>query len=101
MDQGATDRLINQTSGLDWERIPPQARTVARHCVLDWCGVALAGSLEPLSGILVRALACSARGEATLRGHECRAGVLDAALINGASSHALDFDDTHTLMSGH
>jgi 2-methylcitrate dehydratase PrpD len=27
--------------------------------------------------------------------------LLDAALINGAASHALDFDDTHTLMSGH
>ena len=27
--------------------------------------------------------------------------MLTAALINGATSHALDFDDTHTMMRGH
>ncbi|HVR28720.1 MAG TPA: MmgE/PrpD family protein, partial [Thermoanaerobaculia bacterium] len=30
-----------------------------------------------------------------------RTSALLAALINGAASHALDFDDTHTTMSGH
>ncbi len=69
--------------------------------MLDWFGVALAGLREPLSGILVRELVFGDRGDATLVGHAQRASVLDAALNNGASSHALDFDDTHTLMSGH
>ena len=32
--------------------IPPDALTVARQCILDWLGCALAGSAEPLSNIL-------------------------------------------------
>nr|MDP9235892.1 MmgE/PrpD family protein [Chloroflexota bacterium] len=101
MDEHATQKLIDSVAGITCESIPPRARAVARHCVLDWFGVAVAGSREPLSNILVRELVCGDHGDATLLGHAQRASVLDAALINGAASHALDFDDTHTLMSGH
>jgi 2-methylcitrate dehydratase PrpD len=70
--------------------------------VLDWFGCAIAGAREPLSEILVGEMgAAGERGEATLAGRCERTSVLNAALINGAMSHALDFDDTHTLMSGH
>ena len=101
MDQHATQKLIDSVAGITCESIPASPRAVARHCVLDWFGVALAGSREPLSVILLRELASAEGGEATLVGHAQRASVLDAALINGAASHALDFDDTHTMMSGH
>ncbi len=100
MEHAVTQELIQSVANLTWESIPPHARAVARHCMLDWFGVALAGSCEPLSAILVRELA-DGGGDATLVGHSQRASVADAALINGATSHALDFDDTHTLMSGH
>ena len=43
----------------------------------------------------------STPGPGTLVGCSRTASVRDAALINGAAGHALDFDDTHTLMSGH
>jgi 2-methylcitrate dehydratase PrpD len=36
-----------------------------------------------------------------LIGRPERATRLTAALVNGAAGHALDFDDTHTTMSGH
>jgi 2-methylcitrate dehydratase PrpD len=101
MDQQATQKLIDSVAGLTCESIPPHALTVARHCMLDWFGVALAGSQEPLSGILIRELVSGHGGDATLLGHSQRTSIVDAALINGAASHALDFDDTHTLMSGH
>ena len=102
MDQQATQKLIDSVAGIAYEAIPAHARTVAKHCVLDWFGCALAGSREPLSDILVPELACGGTGGgATLVGHPQRTSIADAALINGASSHALDFDDTHTLMSGH
>jgi 2-methylcitrate dehydratase PrpD len=100
LDQQATQKLIDSAADITWASIPTAARTVARHCVLDWFGVTLAGSREPLSGILVRELAFGGGG-ATLVGRGEGASVVDAALINGASSHALDFDDTHALMSGH
>ena len=94
-----TDRLIDSVAGLTPAAIPAPATTVARQCVLDWFGVTLAGSREPLSEILVAEAAET--GASTLVGRSERSSPLAAALINGAMSHALDFDDTHTLMSGH
>src|SRR5207253_8389296 len=81
--------------------LPSTARTVARHCLLDWFGCAIAGSREPLSQIMLREIAVLDAGDATLVGRSERTGMLTASLVNGAMSHALDFDDTHTLMSGH
>ncbi len=80
--------------------LPESAIVAAKHCFLDWFGVALAGSREPLTEILVAAaagdgVACS------LVGRPERAGELEAALINGAASHALDFDCLNVSMSGH
>lgn len=98
---GITERLAETAAAITADTLPAQASTVARHCVLDWSGVALAGSREPLSQILIDEIAAGQRGEATLVGRPERVSVLSAALINGAMSHALDFDDTHTLMSGH
>ncbi|HEX5479455.1 MAG TPA: MmgE/PrpD family protein [Dehalococcoidia bacterium] len=95
-----TEHIVDIALGLMPGSIPTDARTVARHCLLDWLGCGIAGSTEPLSEILVREVGASG-GEATLLGRSERARPLDAALINGAMSHALDFDDTHTLMSGH
>lgn len=101
MNQGATEALVETISEIAAKPIPPEARTVARHCLLDWFGCAIAGSREPLSQIMLREIAPLEAGEATLVGRCERTGTLTAALINGAMSHALDFDDTHTLMSGH
>ncbi len=79
--------------------IPDSSRAVARQSILDWFGCALAGSREPLSNILRQELA--AGGPVTVVGTGLRASALDAALINGAAGHALDYDDTHLSMTGH
>jgi 2-methylcitrate dehydratase PrpD len=79
--------------------LPAEALAVARHCLLDWLGCALAGTREPLSAILRDEIGGTA-GEASLIGGG-RAAARDAALVNGAAGHALDFDDTDTGMGGH
>jgi 2-methylcitrate dehydratase PrpD len=79
--------------------LPAEALAVARHCLLDWLGCALAGTREPLSAILRDEIGGTA-GEASLIGGG-RAAARDAALVNGAAGHALDFADTHTGMGGH
>ncbi len=86
------------TLGLD--DIPQSARTVAGQCVLDWFGCALVGSREPLSEILRAELGAQV-GPCSIVGTDlhCAPGV--AALLNGAAGHALDFDDTHSMMGGH
>lgn len=75
------------------------ARVWAKHALLDWLGVAVAGAREPLSEMLREELA--AGGPCTLVGSGARAGAHHAALINGSAGHALDYDDVSREMYGH
>ncbi|HKB10870.1 MAG TPA: MmgE/PrpD family protein [Vicinamibacterales bacterium] len=89
----ATVRFIRQTTIKD---IPREALTQARRCLIDGFGVILAGSTVRGSAIVrdyVRA--GSDKRDATLLGAKgLTSSVACAALANGASGHAMDFDDT-------
>jgi 2-methylcitrate dehydratase PrpD len=99
---GMTARLVEAVRGLRYEDLPDEAREVARHCVLDWLGVTIAGAHEPLVDILVDAVVRPERSEdAALVGRRERATRPTAALVNGAAGHALDYDDAHMWMTGH
>ncbi|MDE1172673.1 MAG: MmgE/PrpD family protein [Parvibaculaceae bacterium] len=76
------------------------AVTVAKQCILDWFGVTLAGLEEPVARLLREEIAGHSTGEATIVGSTGKCAPADAALINGAASHALDYDDVHPLV-GH
>ncbi len=95
-----TDNLWNRFGSLTVDDLPDDVRTVAHHCILDWFGCALAGSREPLSGILCDELSTE-DGACSLVGSERRADMMRAAMINGGAGHALDFDDTSSVMGGH
>ncbi len=101
METGATDRLIERCQGIRFADVPAEALRVARQALLDWSAVGLAGSREPLVAILCRQLLPGSPGGSSLVGRGERIGLLEAALINGAASHALDYDDTHNAMMGH
>jgi 2-methylcitrate dehydratase PrpD len=99
---GATRALARRVRAIRYEEISDEAREVARHCLLDFLGCALAGAREPLTDILVdRLVAAEGGSQAGLIGRPERATLQTAALTNGAAGHALDFDDTHTAMGGH
>lgn len=101
-EKSATRALAETVRGIRYDDIPDEAREVARHCLLDFLGAALAGSRDPLAAILLAEIVRREDGrEAGLIGHPERATRLTAALVNGAAGHALDFDDTHTMMGGH
>lgn len=72
-----------------------------RLSLFDWAACGRAGADEPVSRI-VRAmiLAEGGRGECALFGGGA-APMRGAALVNGAVSHALDYDDTHFAHIGH
>ena len=73
-----------------------------KQCLLDWFAVTVAGAQEELTDILVReALEDGAKGPATLVGRSETVLPSAAALINGAASHALDYDDVNFAMGGH
>ena len=82
--------------------IPPATLEMARLCVLDWFGLALAGSREPLSALLRdAALTDGARPTASVVGYGRAFSPRQAALINGAAGHALDYDDVNLAMRVH
>lgn len=99
---GLTRRLVDAARAIHYDGLPPDAVVVAKQCFLDWLGVTLAGSREPLAAILRdEVLAQGGRPQATLLGYAQRVSCQQAALVNGAASHALDYDDVHLMMSGH
>lgn len=102
MDRPLGLRLAEHAIGLHSAAIPADVEARARHCLLDWLGVTLAGSTEPLSRI-VREEAEGEGGvaEATILGSPARLPVAQAALVNGTAGHALDYDDVITAMLGH
>jgi len=89
-----TAELARRAAALRYDQLPMDIRQWARHCVLDWLGVTLAGAGEELSRVLV-AEAAEQGGTpmARLIGHAAIVPTQQAALVNGAASHALDYDD--------
>ena len=81
--------------------IPDDARRMARFSLFDWMVCGLAGVNEPLAGRL-RAVIGEEGGTpvaSVIGGGAMPARA--AALVNGATSHALDYDDTHFAHVGH
>ena len=91
--------LATRSSRLGFEDLPPQAVRAAKVGILDLVGVTLAGMVEPTTRILAGVLASD--GDSVVFGTTRRTSALDAALINGTASHALDFDDMNNTLGGH
>ncbi|MGI9387575.1 MAG: MmgE/PrpD family protein, partial [Methyloligellaceae bacterium] len=79
-------------AGLNADAISENAFSWAKHALLDWFGVTIAGAREPLVDMLAAECELAEDAPCTLVGRETRARLADAALINGAASHALDYD---------
>ena len=74
----------------------------AKHCILDWIAVTVAGSHEDLTKkIIAVAEVEKSFGKARVIGHNVGLTASQATLVNGAASHALDYDDVNERMNGH
>ncbi|HYH43434.1 MAG TPA: MmgE/PrpD family protein [Burkholderiales bacterium] len=102
MTSSVTDKAARLISGFDGAAVPREALHSASLAIRDCLGVALAGFEEPVSRIIRDAtLTPTAPQEASIWGTALRTSVLDAALINGTTAHALDYDDQNRSMLGH
>lgn len=99
---GLTARIAAFAASADAARFPASALSVARCSLLDWAAVGRAGVDEPVSRI-VRGAALADGGRATARifGDATPLPARVAAQVNGTTSHALDYDDTHFDYIGH
>jgi 2-methylcitrate dehydratase PrpD len=107
----ATDAVVEFIARSRWPEFPSEAVVLAKRCVIDGLGVMLAGSTSSASAILrdyargdaargPTGVEASASGEATVFGADpFRTSVTNAALLNGTSGHALDYDDTQLATS--
>jgi 2-methylcitrate dehydratase PrpD len=79
------------------EDLPAPVRKEAARTLLNWVGCTLGGSRHETVGIAISALSpFSGPAQASVLGRKERLDILHAALINGISSHVLDYDDTHS-----
>ena len=91
-----TAKLAEFITGYDAAAIPRDVRDVARRSLVNWAGCALGGARHPAVDIALEAMRpFIGAPHATVIGRSDRVDALNAALLNGISSHVLDFDDTH------
>jgi 2-methylcitrate dehydratase PrpD len=89
-----TKMLSQFISKTNYEDLPAQVVTAARLAILDFIGVAMAGSQEP-SGKIISELVRENQSppEASVIGARFKASALLAAMANGIAGHARDYDD--------
>jgi 2-methylcitrate dehydratase PrpD len=78
----------------DYNDLPREVVTAAKFAILDFIGVAMAGSQDP-SGRIISELVRENQTapEATIIGWRYKASCSLAALANGSAGHVLDYDD--------
>src|SRR5688572_12865030 len=85
--------FIRRTTYRDF---PAEAIALGKRCIVDGLGVTLAGSTTEGSGILREYVRAGGGPEESTAFGESpfRTSAASAALLNGASGHAMDWDDT-------
>lgn len=97
-----TATLAADNAAWTFDDLPSDARTLVRQCLLDWIAVTLVGAREPLTHMLAEeAREQGGYQQATVVGHGFATSCRQAALVNGAASHALDYDDVNMSFTGH
>jgi 2-methylcitrate dehydratase PrpD len=96
------DRLGTHFRDFDYARLPEASRRAVKRLLLDYLGVAVAGS-QTESGEVARKFAAVTGGhaEASLVGGEGRVPAMQAAFANAISSHSVELDDIDVLALFH
>jgi len=82
-------------AGMEYRALPAAAAAAAKNGIADLAGVTILGRDMPIVRIL-KSMATTLRprgGEARITFSTDGASAVEAALINGAAGHALDYDD--------
>jgi 2-methylcitrate dehydratase PrpD len=99
---GMTKRLAEFIVNTESSEIPDTVFEHAKVAFMDWLSVALAGMDDPLVDKLLQyADLMGGKEQATILGNGAKRSLAQAALVNGAASHALDYDDTLWRFLGH
>jgi 2-methylcitrate dehydratase PrpD len=97
----ATEAVVAFIGRTTFADLPSEAIEIGKRCIIDGLGVLLAGSTQEAGRILHEHVkGTDTRTDATVFGtNPYRTGAAAAALVNGTSGHALDWDDTQLATS--
>lgn len=99
---GLTQTLVARALGVRFDSLPDDVRRIGRDCLVDWLACSFAAIDEPVSRIAAEvAQEEGGHPHAMVLGHTWRTSMIQAALVNGATSHALDYDDVNLTVPGH
>lgn len=100
-EKHVTGEVVDFIENARLAAMPGEAVAIAKRCIIDGLGVMLAGSTQEVGHILRTHVAGSdPRAQSTVFGTApLRTGASSAALVNGTSGHALDWDDTQLATS--
>src|SRR5580700_10129332 len=91
-----TRKLAHYIVTAGYDDLPANVRKEGVRTLLNWVGVAIGGSHHQTVDIAVAALTpFSGPAQASLFGRRERFDIMNAAFLNGVSSHIFDYDDTH------
>jgi len=98
----ATKDLAQWAIQLNYQDLHPKVVTMAKYCILDTIGSALAGADTPVAKIVREfALEGACQGKASVWASHNQTRADLAALVNGTMAHALDFDETNYSSIAH
>ena len=99
---GATRTLANHVAGARFASLPPATLHAFKRALQDFITCAVSGAAMPVSkALLSYYLENDATRTACVIGNGAMLSAPNAALINGANTHGLDFDDGYTQGSCH
>ena len=98
MAASLTRSLGSFVADMAGRQAPAEAMTWVKTGFTDTIGTMVAGTNEPVTRVMCDVLGAG-EPESTILLDKGRTRALDAALINGAAAHALDYDDV--ALSGH
>lgn len=94
--------LAQRLKAIKFKDLPEDAVYWTKVAFADTIACTLAGAHEECTNVLDSALELDrTQGKSLVLGRGRRAGALEATLINGVASHALDYDDINKSMGGH
>lgn len=100
--KGASARLAAHVANTRYDRLPATVVHAFKRALLDHMTCAVAGSAMPVSRTLLEYFKDTDTSRvATVVGGNAKLGAANAAMVNGANTHGLDFDDGHTNGSAH
>ncbi|MCC7487330.1 MAG: MmgE/PrpD family protein [Burkholderiales bacterium] len=99
---GASRRLAAHAASARYGDLPPATVAAFRRALLDFLACAISGSAMPVSRALLSFFEdTDASRTASVIGSRSRLSPSNAAMVNGASCHGLDFDDGYLQAAAH